>query len=142
MKIQRFNESIADDLDYDPELKKPKKLSKKINDFIIDFSDSTDGGIIDWISFVSDNNSTNLSEYKGINHAKKLQELVEYKNLTTVKEYVDLNYEAHKIKEEIKILEKKVSEFLKLKGQMLTDTYNELFYTFQEDLILKDFDGF
>jgi len=143
MKIQRFNESF-DSIYSEPELKKSKMLSKKINDFIIDFSDATDDGIIEWISYISgtESNLTKLVEYRDLTNPKNLQELAKSKNLTTVKEYADLDNESNELIEKMKALEKEVEVFTKKKGEIMTLTYNEILYKFQEDLILKDFEGF
>lgn len=142
MKIQRFNESLDDLFSY-PELKKSKKLSKKIKDFIINFSEYSDDNLIECISHISTNTKlTKLTEYDNLINPIKLRELAISKNIESIKEYADLDEESLELIEEYNNIEKKVKILLDKKNQLLTEVSNDLFYAFQEDLILKDFDGF
>jgi len=101
-------------------------MSSEIKEFIQNFQDSTDSGIIDWIEYVAPKNS----EYKSLDivfangHGlKKLSEFI-------------------KIEQDIQILEKDMEKLQAKKEKLEIEASNETLYKFQEYLLDNDFDRF
>jgi len=141
MKVKKFNESFSMDDEGSNEMKKSPRLSDKVNEFVIDFNESTDYGIIDYISDLSNKNLTILSEYKNLYTEKRLMDFGREKKLKALEQYGEVQNEYSAVNKEIIELEKKVKKYIHKKQKLYTVASSQLLYKFQEDLFLKDFKG-
>lgn len=128
MKIQKFNEDYI--YEYD-RYSKSKNISKKEYDFIDSF------GINDIISWVSDSSKrTNLKEFTNLTKSEKdILKLSELKNLSKIKNFLDISRNIIK-------MENEYDKLLEERDMLYTDAANEVLYVFQEELINKDFKSF
>jgi len=136
MKIKKFNESYYIDDLHDITLYPESSLSTEIYNFIEEFSSSADDGIIGYISTTATNYKIKLTEYKNIfDNKNKLINLANMKKLKNLQKFSLLEKEIHDI-------ENRVEKLMILKNKLLTKSYNELFYKYQEDLLLNDSNNF
>jgi len=122
MKIKRFNNIN-------------ENLTSVVKEFIRNFDDSTDSGIIDWVDTVSVD--TNLHDYKNFtSSSRKALSFARSKNLKKLEEYFLVD-------KEIEIKEKEFQEEierLRLKKENLSIIAgDELLYKFQEDLLNNNY---
>ena len=142
MKVKKFNESFSMEVDDDFKMmRKSSKLTNVVNDYIIDFNENTDSGIINWISEMAGKNVTKLSEYKNLYTEQKLIDFGSDKNLKSLIQYGEVNLECSDIINEIESLKRKIKKYVNKKQKTFTEASSQLMYKFQEDLFLKDFNG-
>lgn len=121
MKIKRFN-SINEN------------LTNNIKEFIEEFANSTDNGIIDWIDEVA--NSTKLNDYK--NFMSSTKTALKFASSKNFKKFTELLL----IDKEIENKEKEIEKLNLKKENLSIAASDELLYKFQEDLLIIDFDKF
>jgi len=137
MKINKFDEN-SDYVKSSEDNEKQMTHAQKIKEFITNFTDNVTD-IPDWINHIA--NNTNVPEYKDVifyNNMllKKSLKFAEDKNLQKYKEYMLLDGKIEKMQEEIDKLIKYKEEIAYVKGT------SELMYSFQKDLLEKDFNNF
>lgn len=137
MKINKFNEN-SDYTDSSNDNKKSITQAQKIKEFIRDFT-SNAGDIPDWLNTVAP--STKVPEYSNaISYnnmlIKKAMKFADDKNLPEYKKYILIDSEIEKMQKEIDKLTKYKEEIAYVKGT------SELMYSFQKELLEKDFNKF
>lgn len=137
MKINKFNENSDYEESFDDN-KKSMTQSQKIKEFIRDFTGNA-GDIPDWLNAVA--SRTKVPEYGNAiayNNMliKKALKFADDKKLPKYKEYLLLNGKIEKMQKEIDKLIKYQEEIAYVKGT------SELMYSFQKELLEKDFDQF
>lgn len=112
-----------------------KKLSPKVEEFIDSFRGSVDHSIADWISGVC--KETKLKEYKDcdLDHSKNATQFVEKRDFNYYKKYVETA-------NEIKILNKRISQLEKFQDKIKDRADSELLLKFQEELLERDIEKF
>jgi len=119
MRIRRLNESI-----------------NNVGEFISNFNDSVEEGIINWISDISV--GTKLKDYMNIGdyiQPSKVKEVIKSKNFKFYGKYIETMERIEKLDKEKLQLEEK-SE------QLYNQSADEILYQFQMDLLDKDFKSF
>jgi len=133
MKIKRFNEGYnnydRDDMwSNQPDIIKNDKISMEAFRYIRELTYSKNiepmNAIVEYIEYSS-------LDYKN----EDIKEIMEIKDLKNLKEYMKNRDKLNKLNQEIEDLKPSLNK-------SYTNGLNELFYTVQKDLLLKDFETF